>query len=74
MLNQKGDFILEKVIVVSDGSTDGTVSAAQSIADTRIEVINRKEREGKAIRQNEICQMAESDVLVILDADTLPGE
>lgn len=74
IIGQKGDFDLEKVIVISDGSDDNTVSIARSIADSRILVVDSKSRSGKAVRQNEICQMSESDVLVILDADTLPAD
>lgn len=72
LIVQKGDFSLEKIIVVSDGSTDNTVKLSESVNDPRILTINGAERKGKAHRQNEICQLAQSDILVIVDADTLP--
>lgn len=74
ILKQKGDFSLDKVVVISDGSDDSTVNTAKSVEDGRVLVVDGKTREGKAIRQNEICKMSESDTLVIMDADTLPAD
>lgn len=63
---------LEKIVVVSDASTDKTVHVVRSVNDSRIFLIDKKEREGAYKAQNQIVQDADSDVLVILNADTMP--
>lgn len=60
---------IEKIIVNSDGSTDKTVAIARSIASNIIEVIDNKDRQGIAKRQNQIFKKIDSDILVLLDAD-----
>ena len=75
LLQQKqGSFVLEKIIVVSDGSSDNTVTEANSINDPRVIVVDSKERKGQAARQNEILEMFEGDILVLLNADMLPRD
>jgi len=74
VLEQKGDFRLEKIVVISDGSTDNTTKFVKEVSNPRITVIDNDIRKGKSERQNEICAMAESDILVILDADILPAD
>lgn len=70
LLEQKGDgFILESVVVVSDGSTDDTTARARSVNDPRIKVIQEAERFGKPLRVNQIFEQSTSDVVVLLDAD-----
>lgn len=64
-----GIFILKKIIVVSDGSTDETASVVQAIQDNRIALLDDGMRKGQAPRQNEIIQMTNSDILVLLNAD-----
>ena len=74
ILKQKEDgFTLEKIIVASDGSADGTVELARSIKDDRIKVIDNKERKGAITRENDILDISNSDILVMLDADNLPN-
>lgn len=65
------NFRLSRIIVVSDGSIDETVSKVRSFRDKRIQVIDGKVRLGKSARQNEIISKVKSDVLVLLDADIL---
>jgi len=67
-------FILEEIIVVSDGSIDRTVKYAKSIStkDKRIKVVDRKNRVGGRLIENEILNLANSDILIMLDADVLP--
>lgn len=63
-------FVLEKVVVLSDGSSDATVEKARAVSnDRRITVIDDKGRKGKAERLNEIMRETKSDILVLLDAD-----
>lgn len=74
----RNNFVLERVIVCSDGSSDNTVDIANKMkADfskaekTKLIVINNKKREGRAVRQNQIMKRSNSDVLVLIDADIL---
>lgn len=64
--------VLEKIIIVSDGSTDATESVVLSFKDKRIRFINHKERRGKTSLDNELVKLATTDILVMLDADVLP--
>lgn len=69
ILNQKGDFTLEKILIISDASTDDTVSEAHSLNNPLIEVIENKKRMGKwfgfTIAQKKLL----SNVIISLDAD-----
>lgn len=72
LINQKQeDFILEKILVISDGSTDKTVSASRYIKNSKVEVREYKERAGKSTRLNEIYQYLKSDVLIQTDCDVI---
>ena len=73
ILDQKrDDFELLEIIVVSDGSFDGTVKEAQSVHSEITSIINRRERKGKTESQNEILKIFKGDILVLLDADIIP--
>lgn len=61
---------LEKILVLSDGSSDKTVNNARLINSKIIEVLEDGQRKGLAERQNEMFERTSSDVLVILNADT----
>lgn len=63
-------FKLESIIVNSDGSTDHTVREALSVKNNIIKVIDNKKRTGRVYRQNQIIKLSNSDVLVLIDADT----
>ena len=55
LLEQKDNgFVLESIIVMSDGSTDDMVARAQSVNDPRITVVHEIERLGKPSRVNQI--------------------
>ena len=73
LLRQKQDsFVLREIIVVSDGSTDGTEEQVRSVADLRIRLVSLGQNEGIGPAQNKILDTATGDVLVLLDADVLP--
>jgi acetyltransferase-like isoleucine patch superfamily enzyme len=63
------NFFLEKIIIISDASTDNTVKKAAAFKDDRVKIIENKERLGKPESQNKIINNTKSDILVILDAD-----
>lgn len=70
LLQREEDFVLEKIVILSDGSSDATVEKARAVSDDkRIRVIDDKRRMGKAERLNEIMRETKSDILVLLDAD-----
>ncbi|MDD2807151.1 MAG: glycosyltransferase [Patescibacteria group bacterium] len=64
---------LKKIIVVVDGCTDRTLEIVNSFNDPKIEIIQNIERQGLMAAQNKICLIADTDILVLLDADTLPA-
>jgi glycosyltransferase involved in cell wall biosynthesis len=73
ILNQKlRNFVLEKIIVISDASDDGTVAIAKTISDSRLSVIVGRKRQGQALRQNQLFKYATSDIVVLLNADIMP--
>lgn len=70
ILNQKQtNFTIDRIIVVSDGSTDKTIEEVQSIKNKRITLINHTDRTGKTVRQNEILKLSDADYLIFCDAD-----
>lgn len=72
LLNQNQElFILKRIIVSSDGSTDSTVNQVKSINDNRVQIIVGKERIGKPKRLTEIFKLVDEEILVQFDADIL---
>jgi glycosyltransferase involved in cell wall biosynthesis len=70
---QKG-FVIETIVVVSDGSTDNTVKVAQKYKNRGVKVIVGKVNRGQTYRQNEIMSFSSSDILVLLNADLILGD
>lgn len=72
LLSQQTEHItIEKIIVLSDGSFDKTVSEAASLKNSLIDIRSLHKRKGKANALNKIDRIAKSDIIVQLDADTL---
>lgn len=69
-LQTQSTFVLEKVIVVSDGSSDGTVDRVRSLGNDVVEIVDDHARKGVAARQNELMEICQSDIFVLLNADT----
>jgi len=69
---RQNNFIIDEIIVVSDGSSDKTADIVRSLNNSLINLIEDKERLGQQARQNQILKMNGSDLLVIIEADTLP--
>ncbi|PJE58456.1 MAG: hypothetical protein COU81_00660 [Candidatus Portnoybacteria bacterium CG10_big_fil_rev_8_21_14_0_10_36_7] len=68
---EKKTYNLKAIVVVSDGSSDKTVSIVKKYAenDSRIKVVSRKVRLGKANGLNLIYDLNTSDLLFVPDAD-----
>lgn len=68
---RNNNFILKKIIVISDGSTDNTNIILKKISKhtNKIKIYIYKKRRGKAYRLQEIYSKAKTDVLVTIDAD-----
>ncbi|MFD0370098.1 bifunctional polysaccharide deacetylase/glycosyltransferase family 2 protein [Streptomyces sp. NPDC059071] len=62
------------VVVVDDGSTDGTAAAARGVADPRVRVVTQPNR-GKPAALNTGVAHATHDIVLMVDADTViaPG-
>jgi len=76
VLSQKQDiWRLEDIIVVLDGSTDGTKRIVSSFQrnNRKIKVITGVKRLGKVERLNTIFKNSKSDLLFLLDADVVIG-
>ncbi len=72
-LQEERSFILEKIIINSDGSTDKTAQIAKAYPDRRISVIDNKVRKGRTARLLELFAMNTSDIFILLDTDMLLG-
>lgn len=74
VLSQRRDnFVLEKIIVISDGSADSTESKVREIAEENptVVLVADGRRTGKAERLNQLYGMNQSDIFVQFDADII---
>ncbi|MEP6563144.1 MAG: glycosyltransferase family 2 protein [Nakamurella sp.] len=58
-----------EIVVVDDGSIDGTAAAARSVGDSRVRVIVQQERSGKSAALNRGVQDAVGEIIVFTDAN-----
>lgn len=58
------------VIVVSDGSSDGTDDAVRAIADRRVTLLRQEPRQGKTMALNRALATATGDIIVFSDANS----
>lgn len=69
ILSQKMErYILEKIIVMSDGSRDSTVKNAKQVKSKKIIIKNFSDRAGKNFRINQVFKQ-NKNTIVVLDAD-----
>jgi glycosyltransferase involved in cell wall biosynthesis len=70
ILNQKCDtYRLNEIAIICDGCTDNTAEEIQEIKSEKVNIISKPDRRGKATRINELFKIADSEILVLLDAD-----
>lgn len=60
-----------ELLLVDDGSRDGSLEIARSVSDPRVRVISDGRNLGLAARLNQIADIASGDYLARLDADDL---
>jgi glycosyltransferase involved in cell wall biosynthesis len=60
-----------ELILIDDGSTDGSLKIAQSIKDSRVRVLSDGKNKRLAARLNEVTQLATYDYIARMDADDL---
>lgn len=72
LIKQKqSSYKLEKIMILDDMSTDNTVRRIKPYTKKGVELHKGKTRKGKAYRINQLFYHANSDVVVVLDADIL---
>lgn len=64
-------FNLETIIISSDGSTDQTVKLVKELNNPLITLLDHTIRQGLADNQNSILEKSESEILVLIQADTV---
>lgn len=60
-----------ELLLVDDGSTDGSLAIAQSTDDPRVRVISDGENRGVPYRLNQITEMAEGEFIARMDGDDM---
>ena len=68
----EADYPLKEIIIVDDGSTDGTLNIARRYIDRGVKVCH-KENGGKASAINYGLLFATGEIIVLVDADTIIG-
>src|SRR5579871_5253679 len=72
LLKQRGNnFILQKIFVISDGSSDTTAKEVAAVGSNKVYFKDDKKRLGKSARLEEIFRLNRSDVLLLMDADVI---
>jgi biofilm PGA synthesis N-glycosyltransferase PgaC len=62
-----------EIIVVNDGSTDGTVAAVMPFVRAgRVRLVDKHVNEGKALAINDALALAQGEIVLTLDADAAP--
>ncbi len=67
--NRQSTYRLEKIIVISDGSTDATPRLVNKFANENVLLVHTPKRYGQAYAQNLIIKRTSSDYLLLLNAD-----
>lgn len=60
-----------ELILIDDGSTDGSLAIAQSVRDSRVSVISDGENRGVPYRLNQITELARGEYIARMDGDDI---
>lgn len=71
LVQKQINFTLNKIIIISDGSSDQTLKEAKKIPCKYLKIIQGQTREGLASRLNQITKITSANILVLLNADIL---
>ncbi|MBX2958855.1 MAG: glycosyltransferase family 2 protein [Flavobacteriales bacterium] len=71
IINQSVENI--EIIVVNDGSTDKSVQIIESIEDSRIKIINQKNK-GVSVARNNGFNVSKGDFVIFFDADDIMSD
>lgn len=70
LLNQNcSKFILERILIVSDASTDRTDAIVKEFKNKKVNLVRNYKRKGVVYSQNIILGNVKSDILVLINAD-----
>lgn len=64
-------YVLKRVVLLSDGSTDKTVEIAKSLHWKKLRIISGRSRIGKPARLNMLFRQTKLDLLITVDADVV---
>ena len=64
-----GNKLVGEVVVVNDGSSDGTLTQIKQVKSKKVKLINKKRNEGKGAAIRDALKIANGDVFIIQDAD-----
>ena len=59
------------IVVVSDGSQDGTDEAVQALNEPRVTLLRQEPRQGKTMALNRAMQQASGEIIVFSDANSI---
>lgn len=68
---KESNYVLKRVVLVSDGSVDNTVTVAKKLHWKKLTIINSRSRLGKPARLNMLFKQTKSDFLIAIDADVV---
>src|SRR3989338_6163778 len=63
-------YKIQKIIVISDSSSDNSNKIITSFREHRIQLIINRTRKGQIYTQNTVFSLANTDVVVLFEADT----
>lgn len=61
---------LKEIVVLSDGSSDSTITEIKKVKNNLITILHNKEQQGLSKGLNKITAYVNTDILIILNADT----
>jgi len=68
LLNSPQAQFIQEILVGSDGSSDNTAELVLGIEDSRVRLLDFKERRGKPAVLNELIPMCQCEIVVLCDA------